>query len=35
MVELAKEFCGADPFILSYGDILVDPSSYLLLTRLG
>ena len=29
VVELAKEFCGADPFILSYGDILVDPSSYL------
>ena len=26
-VELAKEFCESDPFILSYGDILVDPSS--------
>jgi NDP-sugar pyrophosphorylase family protein len=35
VVELAKEFCGADPFILSYGDILVDPSSYRLLSRLG
>src|SRR6202011_4931751 len=35
VVELAKEFCGSDPFILSYGDILVDPSSYLLLTRLA
>jgi dTDP-glucose pyrophosphorylase len=35
VVELAQEFCGADPFILSYGDILVDPSSYLLLTRLA
>jgi dTDP-glucose pyrophosphorylase len=35
VVELAKEFCGSDPFILSYGDILVDPSSYLLLTRPG
>ena len=35
VVELAKEFCGPDPFILSYGDILVDPSSYLLLARLG
>ena len=34
VVELAKDFCGADPFILSYGDILVDPSSYLPLTRL-
>ncbi|MBL9159116.1 MAG: NTP transferase domain-containing protein [Verrucomicrobiales bacterium] len=28
VVELAKEFAGADPFILSYGDILVPPSSY-------
>jgi UDP-N-acetylglucosamine diphosphorylase / glucose-1-phosphate thymidylyltransferase / UDP-N-acetylgalactosamine diphosphorylase / glucosamine-1-phosphate N-acetyltransferase / galactosamine-1-phosphate N-acetyltransferase len=35
VVELAKEFCGLDPFILSYGDILVDPSTYLLLTRPG
>jgi NDP-sugar pyrophosphorylase family protein len=35
VVELAKEFCGPDSFILSYGDILVDPSSYLLLTRPG
>jgi len=35
VVELAKEFCGDDPFILSYGDILVDPSSYLPLTVLG
>jgi len=35
VVELAEEFCGADPFILSYGDILVDPSSYLLLTKPG
>lgn len=35
VVELAKDFCGADPFILSYGDILVDASSYLLLTRPG
>ena len=26
VVELAKAFCGSDPFILSYGDILVDPS---------
>ena len=35
VVELAKDFCGPDPFILSYGDILVDPSSYLLLTQPG
>jgi UDP-N-acetylglucosamine diphosphorylase / glucose-1-phosphate thymidylyltransferase / UDP-N-acetylgalactosamine diphosphorylase / glucosamine-1-phosphate N-acetyltransferase / galactosamine-1-phosphate N-acetyltransferase len=35
VVELAKDFCGADPFILSYGDILVEASSYRLLTRPG
>jgi UDP-N-acetylglucosamine diphosphorylase / glucose-1-phosphate thymidylyltransferase / UDP-N-acetylgalactosamine diphosphorylase / glucosamine-1-phosphate N-acetyltransferase / galactosamine-1-phosphate N-acetyltransferase len=35
VVELAKEFCGPDPFILSYGDILVEPSTYLLLTHPG
>jgi NDP-sugar pyrophosphorylase family protein len=34
VVELAQEFCGSDPFILSYGDILVNPSSYLPLTQL-
>lgn len=28
VLELAEEFCGADPFLLSYGDILVDPSCY-------
>ena len=28
VVELARDFCGADPFLLSYGDILVDPSNY-------
>jgi dTDP-glucose pyrophosphorylase len=28
VVELAKSFAGADPFILSYGDILVDPANY-------
>src|ERR1700675_1892130 len=33
VVELAKDFCGGDPFILSYGDILVDASTYRLLTR--
>jgi dTDP-glucose pyrophosphorylase len=35
VVELAKDFCGADSFILSYGDILVNASSYRLLTRPG
>lgn len=35
VVELAKEFCGPDPFILSYGDILVDPSSYVPLSGPG
>jgi UDP-N-acetylglucosamine diphosphorylase / glucose-1-phosphate thymidylyltransferase / UDP-N-acetylgalactosamine diphosphorylase / glucosamine-1-phosphate N-acetyltransferase / galactosamine-1-phosphate N-acetyltransferase len=35
VVELAKEFCGLDFFILSYGDILVDPSIYHLLTHPG
>ena len=28
VVELAKSFAGADPFVLSYGDILVDPANY-------
>jgi len=28
VVELAKTFAGADPFVLSYGDILVDPANY-------
>jgi NDP-sugar pyrophosphorylase family protein len=28
VVELAKEFCGSAPFVLSYGDILVQPSTY-------
>lgn len=35
VVELAKEFCGANPFILSYGDILVEPSCYIPLTHPG
>ena len=35
VVELAKEFCGPDPFILSYGDILIDPSRYHLLIQPG
>jgi dTDP-glucose pyrophosphorylase len=28
VVALAEPFCGKDPFLLSYGDILVDPSYY-------
>ena len=28
VVELAKEFAGDDAFILSYGDILIDPANY-------
>jgi dTDP-glucose pyrophosphorylase len=28
VVDLARDFAAADPFILSYGDILVDPANY-------
>jgi dTDP-glucose pyrophosphorylase len=35
VVELAREFAGAHPFILSYGDILVEPSNYPRLTTLA
>lgn len=28
VVELARDFCGADNFVLSYGDILLDPANY-------
>jgi dTDP-glucose pyrophosphorylase len=35
VLELAKAFCGSDGFVLSYGDILVDPSTYLHLTQPG
>lgn len=28
VVELARDFCGDDSFVLSYGDILVDASNY-------
>src|ERR1051326_7166567 len=34
VVELARDFAGQEPFILSYGDILVDPANYLRLVRL-
>ncbi len=35
VVELAREFVGHEPFILSYGDILVDPVNYRNLCALG
>ena len=28
VVELARDFAGSDPFVLSYGDILVNPANY-------
>lgn len=28
VVELAREFCGSDAFLLSYGDILIEPANY-------
>ncbi len=35
VVELAKDFAGSDPFVLSYGDILIDPKNYARLAELG
>jgi dTDP-glucose pyrophosphorylase len=35
VVELSRDFVGNDPFVLSYGDILVEPANYLRLTTLG
>ena len=35
VVELAKNFAAADPFVLSYGDILVNPENYARLVALG
>jgi dTDP-glucose pyrophosphorylase len=35
VVELAKEFCGSSSFLLSYGDILVEPSTYTAFTNPG
>ena len=35
VVDLSKNFAGADPFILSYGDILIDPANYRRLVALG
>ncbi len=34
VVELARDFVGSDPFVLSYGDIIVEPSNYSRLTSL-
>jgi NDP-sugar pyrophosphorylase family protein len=35
VVELARDFAGGEPFILSYGDILIDPANYKRLVTLG
>lgn len=35
VVELAKEFAGNDPFVLSYGDILIDAANYHRIVALG
>jgi len=35
VVELGKDFAGADPFVLCCGDILVDPLDYRRLVHLG
>ncbi len=35
VVELAKDFAGADAFILSYGDILISPENYTRLVELS
>ncbi len=34
VVELARDFAGPDPFVLSYGDILVDAANYRRLVEL-
>jgi dTDP-glucose pyrophosphorylase len=35
VVELAKDFAGSDAFLLSYGDILINPANYASLTDLA
>ncbi len=35
VVELARAFTGDDPFLLSYGDILLDPRNYAVLAQPG
>lgn len=34
VIELARDFAADDPFILSYGDILVEPANYKRMTEL-
>ncbi len=34
VVDLARDFAGSAPFVLSYGDILVDPANYVTLAQL-
>jgi len=34
VVELARDFAGNDPFVLSYGDILINPENYRRLVQL-
>jgi dTDP-glucose pyrophosphorylase len=34
VLELARDFAGKDPFVLSYGDILIDAANYSRLTTL-
>jgi dTDP-glucose pyrophosphorylase len=35
VVELAREFAASEPFILSYGDILIEPRNYRRLVAIG
>jgi dTDP-glucose pyrophosphorylase len=35
VIELARDFAGDDPFVLSYGDILISPENYRRLVELG
>ena len=35
VVDLARDFAGGDPFVLSYGDIMVNPENYNRLTSPG
>jgi dTDP-glucose pyrophosphorylase len=35
VVELSRDFVGGEPFVLSYGDILIAPENYARLTALG
>jgi dTDP-glucose pyrophosphorylase len=35
VVDLARDFAGSSPFVLSYGDILVDPPNYQRMVELG